>query len=575
MLLTHGTAASRSHTFSFGRICFNTMANIITFQTQIASVIEVLANAAVAEICKLVEDSYADLQLEISQTQKENSLLKKRLKMIEIRDSFYRRANKLRNESTALNKTSFREKQSGRISVKVSSVCSGANHEEGHVRSSNASVLQQQQRLDQQAYHQSVEDGEPDVLIIKEERPENTRCEQSEREKQTTENHKDEALNKSAGVCVAGHRENFIDQNTVQHRHQEPVADDESDVIIIKEERPDNMRCERSETELNATDNNGTQYGSAGVFVPVHRESYIDQDTVQHCHQESDAIQPDLLQDENTEVNAIDEDTHLLNGDTRMERRCDGEVDSNLQPVSSYASWVSRRFDASANHPSYTESECNGGPSVNQYLMYRGSTDPMCSYATPINSNSLSVSNIEGHLTHDNEGNISQSEQPPFTPCFSFKQSDSPHMQRKDRFMCKHCGKVFSQPGTLLLHQKLHTRERLHNCTLCGKRFSQASSLKRHHSIHRGEKPFRCQHCGKHFSDQSNLKKHVTVHTGEKPYGCSLCGKMFNQSSNLKTHMKIHTREKPFGCDRCGRMFAHKYILVKHQQRICMSTGQV
>lgn len=90
------------------------MANIITFQTQIASVIEVLANAAVAEICKLVEDSYADLQLEISQTQKENSLLKKKLKMIEIRDSFYRRANKLRNESTVFNKTSVRQKQSGK-----------------------------------------------------------------------------------------------------------------------------------------------------------------------------------------------------------------------------------------------------------------------------------------------------------------------------------------------------------------------------------------------------------------------------------------------------------------------------
>ncbi len=47
------------------------MANIITFQTQIASVMEVLANAAVAEICKLVEDSYTELQLEISQTEKE------------------------------------------------------------------------------------------------------------------------------------------------------------------------------------------------------------------------------------------------------------------------------------------------------------------------------------------------------------------------------------------------------------------------------------------------------------------------------------------------------------------------
>lgn len=95
------------------------MANIITFQTQIASVMEVLANAAVAEICKLVEDSYTELQLEISQTQKENNLLKKKLKVIEIRDSFYRRAHKLRNESTALTKTGVQEKASGKGVIMV------------------------------------------------------------------------------------------------------------------------------------------------------------------------------------------------------------------------------------------------------------------------------------------------------------------------------------------------------------------------------------------------------------------------------------------------------------------------
>lgn len=257
---------------------------------------------------------------------------------------------------------------------------------------------------------------------------------------------------------------------------------------------------------------------------------------------------------------------YFQTGETRMERHCDGDAGTNLQPVPSYPSWVSRRFNRTTNHASCAKSECNGGPSVNQFLMHRGSANPTCSYATPLDSNGLSVPDMEGHLTHSDEGNvISQSERSPFMPCFSFKQSDSPQMQRKDKFMCKHCGKAFSQPSTLLLHQKLHNRERLHHCTLCGKRFSQASSLKRHHSIHRGEKPFRCVHCGKQFADQSNLKKHVTVHTGEKPYGCNLCGKMFNQSSNLKTHMRIHTREKPFGCDRCGRMFAHKYILVKHK----------
>ncbi|XP_016346605.1 zinc finger protein with KRAB and SCAN domains 4-like isoform X3 [Sinocyclocheilus anshuiensis] len=483
------------------------MANIITFQTQIASVVEVLANAAVAEICKLVEDSYTELQLEISQTQKENNLLKKKLKVIEIRDSFYRRANKLRNESTALTKTGVHERASGRISVKIASL----SNEGGDADETARSNLQPE-RLDQ-----SVENDEPDILLIKEERAGNERCEQSETETETTENHKDD---RSAGVFVTIRRDNFIDQNTVQHCHQESVEDDEPDVLIIKEERPDNMRCEQSERETETTENQDTQYG-AGVFVTVHRDNFIDQDTVQHCHQESNGMRPDLLEDETPEINDI--------GETTMERCCDGDAETNLQPVPSFPSWVSRRLDATTNHPSYAESECNRGPSVNQYLMYRRSADPMCSYATPVDSNGLSMPDMEGHLTHSDEGNnISQSERSRFTPSFSFKQSDSPQMQRKDKFICKHCGKAFSQPSTFLVHQKLHNRERLHHCTLCG----------------------------------------------EKPYGCNLCGKMFNQSSNLKTHMRIHTREKPFGCDRCGRMFAHKYILVKHQQRICVSTGQ-
>ncbi|XP_043091572.1 zinc finger protein 287 isoform X2 [Puntigrus tetrazona] len=510
------------------------MANVITFQTQIASVMEVFANAAVAEICKLVEESYTELQLEISQTQKENNLLKKKLKVLEIRDSFYRRAHKLRNESTALTKT-----KTGRNSANISLLCN-EGRDEDEARSGKVSHLEPE-RIDQ-----SVVDKEPDILLIQEERPGNVRCEQSEREAKSNESPKDGKQYRSAGVFVTVHRENFIDQNTVQHCHEESAVDNEPDVVIIKEERPDNMGCEQSERETETAANH-TKYESAGVFVTVHRDNVVDQDTVQHCHQESNGMQPDLLEDEIPEMNEI--------GETKMERHCDEDSVTNLQPDPSYPSWVSRRFDRTTNHASYAESECNG-PSVNQFLMYRGSTDPTCSYATPMDSNGLSVPDMEGHLTHNDEDN-------------AISQSDSPQMQKKDKFVCKHCGKGFSQSSTLLLHQKLHNRERLHHCTLCGKRFSQASSLKRHHSIHRGEKPFKCVHCDKQFADQSNLKKHVTVHTGEKPYGCNLCGKMFNQSSNLKTHMRIHTREKPFGCDRCGRMFAHKYVLVRHQQKFC------
>ncbi|XP_064782416.1 uncharacterized protein LOC135506913 isoform X2 [Oncorhynchus masou masou] len=55
------------------------MDNRMVFHTQIASVMEVLANAAVAELCKLVDDDYAVFRLEITQSQKENRVLRRKL----------------------------------------------------------------------------------------------------------------------------------------------------------------------------------------------------------------------------------------------------------------------------------------------------------------------------------------------------------------------------------------------------------------------------------------------------------------------------------------------------------------
>ena len=50
-----------------------------SFHAQLAAVIEVLANTAVAEICKLVDDGYAVLRLEITQNQREIDGLRRKL----------------------------------------------------------------------------------------------------------------------------------------------------------------------------------------------------------------------------------------------------------------------------------------------------------------------------------------------------------------------------------------------------------------------------------------------------------------------------------------------------------------
>uniref|UniRef100_A0A4W5NJ50 C2H2-type domain-containing protein n=1 Tax=Hucho hucho TaxID=62062 RepID=A0A4W5NJ50_9TELE len=61
------------------------MANCMVFHTQIASIMEVLANAAVADICKLVDDDYAVFRLEITQSQNESRALRRKLQLLELK----------------------------------------------------------------------------------------------------------------------------------------------------------------------------------------------------------------------------------------------------------------------------------------------------------------------------------------------------------------------------------------------------------------------------------------------------------------------------------------------------------
>lgn len=61
------------------------MSSRLAFQTQLASIMEALANAAVAEICKLVDDDQAVVRLQMTQCQTENKVLKRKLHLLELK----------------------------------------------------------------------------------------------------------------------------------------------------------------------------------------------------------------------------------------------------------------------------------------------------------------------------------------------------------------------------------------------------------------------------------------------------------------------------------------------------------
>ncbi|CDQ57689.1 unnamed protein product [Oncorhynchus mykiss] len=113
---------------------------------------------------------------------------------------------------------------------------------------------------------------------------------------------------------------------------------------------------------------------------------------------------------------------------------------------------------------------------------------------------------------------------------------------KEKRFPCLFCGKAFSFPKQVEIHQRMHTGEKPYSCTHCQMCFAQAGHLKRHQRVHTGEKPYSCPQCEKRFSHQHQLKMHLKVHTGERPFACTHCGKRFSERSYLRIHQqKMHT----------------------------------
>lgn len=141
------------------------------------------------------------------------------------------------------------------------------------------------------------------------------------------------------------------------------------------------------------------------------------------------------------------------------------------------------------------------------------------------------------------------------------------------------CGKLYTTPHHLKVHERTHTGDRPFKCLVagCNKSFVTGYGLKSHTRVHTGETPYRCVHdgCTKTFKTSGDLQKHVRTHTGERPFKCPFegCSRAFTTSNIRKVHMRTHTGERPYVCkeENCGRSFASA---TNYKNHIRIHTGE-
>ena len=87
------------------------MSNDINFHTQLTSIMDILTKAAVAEITKLVDESYAVLRFQVYRCQNEKDLLKRKLQLAEreLRVARGTRAHGCSNENVPVGLQVYRE----------------------------------------------------------------------------------------------------------------------------------------------------------------------------------------------------------------------------------------------------------------------------------------------------------------------------------------------------------------------------------------------------------------------------------------------------------------------------------
>ncbi|XP_045573524.1 protein glass-like [Salmo salar] len=529
------------------------MANCMVFHTQIASVMEVLANAAVAEICKLVGDDYAVFRLEIAQSQKENGALRRKLQQLELKVARERAEGTIRDRVLA----------SRPSSVKIVDRYRGMARGEGHLTGGHKTFVKP-------VGHNTWSHGQPitvdegtgtstqNIIVIESADAEaadpGVKLERSEGEEDSRHNRDIQTAAVAGVLPVATEEPTTIPaQPRTQRRITEvsgtPIAvlksETDTKTLIVTHRLLHTESDHRSDPER--LGRMGSPPAPSSEYIPVFHQSERTVNSFGHGEGDmSDTGGDDPSCSYATEMDpgnmplGLETQTDLSRGywnqysssvysEGCLDKKGEGlvvDVEGDAPPT-----WNADRLLG------------DGHSQGREFLDHKGSleTNPNVATHSPLHtfrdrnpvSTSMGLSDAHGHVL--------------------FNQVLNSNDQRaKARGGGETSG---------------NTKEKRFLCMFCNQGFSCPQKVERHQRIHTGEKPFSCPQCEKRFSRQDHLKLHQKVHTGEKPYSCPQCHMRFTQAGNLKMHLKVHTGERPFACTHCGKRFSERRYLRIHQQK--------